>query len=403
MSTLQKLVIFILFAIQIINVSAADLDQAISADDIDFAKCKVLINGKNAPVSQNGILCALGLSDRDKGWLAMDVKSVEGDKIEYLLVFKSDIAIGSMLCRDVSEVSISKNSSELDINKSNEWVTLLFAQPKAGNLKSILMRSGFKTKAFLFTQKCTHRKRFNALTFVRLFKDRIANITPYGVANANQEFTQYSSFSPPSHLFASNIPKGTSRWQNIGLNDRETKITQPPISEFNPAFFIISWKDQQPIEGFYLQANITDFKLFEFVGSDNINPRVAAEDDWKRVRKYTMLNAFGQPTDDLKINLGNSTFKHDRSTEAFVTFDEPLKTRSIKILINSLGSDKAQIATISSLKVLKDIENAELNEIFPPKAEEHPPFVIKFDMPVLNQLSTIGTNDDINCVDDPPP
>jgi len=378
---MKKLGIFILSAMQFITVFAADLNQTIGADDIDFEKCKVLVNGTNAPVSKNGILSALGLSDRDRGWLATNKRLEDGDKIEYLLVFKSDIAIGSMICRDVSEVSVPINSEDIDINKPGKWFILKFAQPKAGHLKSILMPNEFKTKAILFTQKCTRRNRFNALTFVRFFKDSIANITQYGVANANQEFTQYHKFSPPSNLFASNIPKGISRWQNIGLNGDETKITQPPISEFNPAFFIISWDDKQAIDGFYLQSNITDFKLFEFVGADNINPRVTSAKDWKRIRRYTTLNAFGQPTDNLGADIWDRIFKHDRSNEAFVKFDTPLKTRGIKILINYLGSETEQVVTISSLKVLSDIGNAKLDEIFLPKPEDHPPFAIKLDMP----------------------
>ncbi len=378
---MKKIIIFILSITHIMTVFASDFRQHIVADDIDFEQCKVLFNGESVFVSKSGILSALGLSNIDKGWLATDARSVEGDKIEYLLVFKRDVAFGSMICRNVSEVSVPVNSGNISLDDEDAWEHLQFAQPNAGLLKSILLPEGFKTRAVLFSQICTRGERYNALTFVRFFKERIVNITPYSVANANQDFTQYSRFSPPRQLFASNIPKGISHWQNIGLNGDETKITQPPISQFNPAYFILSWSKPQEIDGFYLQSNITDFNIYKFEGSLNINPGVATDKDWEKIRNYTMLNAFGQPTENPGETLWDRKFKHNKSNELLVKFDKPLKTRAIKILITSVDSDKAQIATISSFKVFEDIGSSKLDDIFPSKQNEHPPYAIEFEMP----------------------
>jgi hypothetical protein len=390
---MKKIIIFILSVIHFMTVFASDFRQNIVADDIDFEQCKVLFNEESVSVSKSGILSALGFSNIDKGWLATDTRSVEGDKIEYLLVFKRDVAFGSMICRNVSEVSVPVNSGNISLDDENAWEHLQFAQPKAGLLKSILLPEGFKTRAVLFSQICTRRERYNALTFVRFFKERIVNITPYSVANANQEFIKYNMFSTPNYYFASNIPKGVSHWQNIGLTGGATKISQPPISEFNPAFFIISWEKELNVEGFYLQSNLTNFNIYEFEGATNINPGVATDKEWKRIRNFKLFNAFGQPAESKLEHLWDNIFKHDSSNEIFVKFDIPINTRGIKILITSVdSSEKAQIATISSFKVFSDIGSAKPEKIFASKLDTHPPYEIKFDMP-FDGFATFVLND----------
>lgn len=336
-----------------------DLTAGLRRSDIDVEACKAWVDGKEAEGDfKNGILATLGLAAGDPWSAIHSSKSQEAKEIRYLVVLKRPVKFGSLLFQTGGRLAYLEPGAKLpaDATKKDDWVEVTFPPNQSGwRLATVAGES----QAFLCTVK-NDRYGWNPFTCLRLMKPRLHNIVPEGVANGEAEYVQYAQFSPPTFFKASNIVAGTGRWQSHGP-ENTGRVPRPPVSDIDPTWFVVSWDEPRTISGILLDSNFEKFKVYSYQGPPGINPAVAGQQHWKRIRQ--------EPRAD-----GNA---------AWITFP-PITTRGLRLVAEATRSTggpsgTARCGAIGGLQVFTDLGNAPV----PNRAmvAEAPPLAIKLNLP----------------------
>ncbi len=251
-------------------------------EDIDFAASKAFIDGKpDTADPKPGILATLGLSGGE-AWSAGARN--EGRIRQYMLVFRQPLAIGSLLVQSTGTLQFLKKDATPAPDKADSWQDVVFPVSQSG-WRLAAVPVGTATRAILLTldSNGNHWYQWNKFGFLRLLKPRLHNIVPDGLANGEAEYISFGDLRPPIPFVASNITRGAGAWQSHGP-DNNNHIFRVPVTDLAPTWFVISWDKPQNICGMILRSNFRKFKLYSYQGPEGVNPAVAQEKDWQKVK-----------------------------------------------------------------------------------------------------------------------
>ncbi|MCX7420822.1 MAG: hypothetical protein NT013_14945 [Planctomycetia bacterium] len=350
---------------------AAPLELAIKAEVLDEAATQMWRDGEVVPDKVNQLQSVLGVTNVVPNYIGWNAGRVaeEGTPSEfvYRVVFKRSVSIGSIfLTGTMRELFVLKPDAAGpgDPQDAKQWVKLdPLSRQSAGVLFTLPLKT--ETRAILLREK---RESGNSTVhLLRLFKERLHNLVPSGFAYADHEYT------PPNTkntFAASRLVTGIGEWRNAGKNNNGF-VASPPITDINPAWFVMSWENPQTLSGIWLRDNFAAYELQTFVGDDSVNPRAGTAKEWKKVVDLT----------------------EQRSGGRWIQFTKPLTTRGLRWLVTKTerptnipyGSDGGpQVAEIAGLHVFTDVghvSNVPGTEHVGNVLHEKPPKVIAFDVP----------------------
>ena len=326
--------------------------SAIRERDLDLASTQVWHDGKEVAEWNANLPGVMGLVEgkpHHLGWAGGGVRNEDPEaSYIYRLAFKQPLAIGTFFVQGtVTEVAAlnADIKGPGDPNDDRQWTTIEFPANQAG-ARLVALPEGFRTAALRFRDK---RTGWSAVHGLRLFRDRLYNLTPQATAYAEHEYT------PPMSAVtytASLVTSARGEWQSAG-KDQNGFVSVPAISDINPTWYLLTWPKAQTLSGFWSKENFSKIEIDAYVGGDEINPRVATEREWKRVREATESAQGGR----------------------WVSFP-PTTTRGLRIRI--LKSEEGGIARMSGLSVFtplgdqplpKDIAPVETTPLPPKKIE----------------------------------
>jgi hypothetical protein len=168
------------------------------------------------------------------------------------------------------------------------------------------------------------------------YRQRLYNLAPQAIANAESEYTVKPDMGPPFTLSAAQLLAGRGKWQNTGPDKQNhDRIPRPPVSDVAPSWLVLSWPATATVAALQFRGNPEQVKLYTFTGAAGLNPAVGAEEDWRLVQTKPRRQPAGR-----------------EETAWQLTFP-PLTTRGLRLLI--LATSEGPIASLSSLQVIQDL------------------------------------------------
>ena len=332
-----------------------ELAVALKAKDIDLEACKAWVDGKETEGDfKNAILATLGVAAGGP-WAAEPASTPEKAKqIQYLVVLKKPVKFGSLLFQKNGTLQYLKPGASLpaDPAQAANWVEVTFPPQQSGwRLATVAGES----QAFLCTVKKSWGE-WSRFTFLRVMKPRLHNVVPEGLANGEAEHIAYSMFSPPVYFKAANIVAGSGAWQSHGP-DTNGRVARPPVSDIDPAWFVVSWDEPREVTGLLLASNFKAFKVYVYKGPAGINPTVAGPQDWTRI-------------------------KQDPRSEAGLRWlwFPPVKTRGLRFVAESTERGE-RWGSIEGLQVFTDLGVGDAQVPQVKAVSDTPPLAIEFTLP----------------------
>lgn len=334
---------------------------------MDLEHCATLHDGKVVPTDPAQVLGALGIGAANRDWNGGDVETQteKGERFQYLVVFKRPVKIGALLCEkrgdwqviDRSVFTLKAGAAvEPNASDKSQWEPVLFPSAQSG-CRLATFAPGFATRAILTEEIC--RQGGSSLGTLRAFIHRLHNLVPVSSATAPSEYTAHSALAPAYTYSAENITTGAGRWESAGKEDGV--VRGAAITPGNPSWFVVQWEQTQRIVGLWLDDNFTKTRFRAYVGPEGINPVIGNDDEWGRI-KYEERSAIP-----------------GRRRERLVQFEQPVKTRSIKLDILETPRNEIQIARIAGLHILTDLGDAPEPQM--KVVEAPPPFKVRYDLP----------------------
>ncbi|PAW86750.1 MAG: hypothetical protein B9S33_07390 [Pedosphaera sp. Tous-C6FEB] len=345
------------------HLSAAPFPAAVTEAAMDFAACRVLHEDGAEPVEVAAIRELLGLG---QGNAPAPTKRASSSRkptasLQYLLVFKQPVALGTVL-GGVGELRVLKAGAAFPPEPASaaDW-TSIEVQPSQSAPRFAPLPPGTQTRALLVSVSVPRDSRQSP--FLRLLAPRLANHTPAAVANAQSEHTATSQFSPPYTHDAGHVTRGHGEWVNSG-KDNSGINSRPPITELDPAWFVVSWPDARRVDGVLLQDNFNAFELQAFTGPTGINAAAATEQEWKTIRKF-------KPSQD--------------GPRRWLTFD-PVQTRALRLVITKTSD--GPIARLAGFSVFTELGEQPAPAIVKPISTEAP-VQISYDLPQAGKVTLV--------------
>jgi hypothetical protein len=329
--------------------------SAIRERDVDLSSTQVWHDGKEVTEWNANLPAVMGLVEgkpHHLGWAGGSVRNEDPEaNYVYRLAFKQPVVLGTLFVQGtVTEVAALKANIKGpgDPNDDKQWTTIEVPANQAG-ARLVALPQGFRTGALRFRDK---RTGWSAIHGLRLFRERLYNLTPQATAYAEHEYT------PPMSAVtytASLVTSARGEWQSAG-KDQNGFVSVPAISDINPTWYLLTWPKAQTLSGFWSKENFSKIEIDAYVGGDEINPRVATEREWKRVREATESIQGGR----------------------WVSIP-PTMTRGLRIRI--LKSEESGIARMSGLAVFTPLGDRPLpKDIAPVEATPLPPKTLELNV-----------------------
>jgi len=342
---------------------AAPFPAAVTEDAVDFAACRVLLEKSPEPADAAAIRNLLGFGQTKESATARPSRSARQTGLQYLLVFKQPVAIGTVL-GGIAELKVLTATAALppEPSRASDWTTVA-VQPSQSAPRFAPLPPDTKTRALLVTVPSPRDSRQSP--FLRLLTPRLANHTPAAVANAESEHTATSSAAPPYTYDAGHLTRGHGEWVNSGKDDKGIN-SRAPITELQPAWFILSWPDARRVEGVLLQDNFSAFELQVFTGPSGINAVAATENEWKAIRKFKTVRD---------------------GSRRWLTFD-PVQTRALRLVINKIEGQEAAVARLAGFSVFTDLGAQPAPALVKPVSAE-PPLQINYEIAQAGKVTLV--------------
>lgn len=354
---------------------AMPLAGTVPREAIEIAQCRVVHNGKAAPVDEPRMLYALGLTATveapGRPWSAgrVEAESVEGDTFQYVVAFKQPVTLGSVLTT-LGRVGLLKPGAPLpaDAADPEQWMTV--RGPAVGGPRLITFDQAVATRAVMFTE--VRKSGASTLGPVRLYGARLGNAALQAGARAKSEYQAPANLR--GALYQAVAPlRGRGSWASAGPNEAGS-IPAPPVSDIHPQWFILGWDQPHTLAGLYLQDNFGQFDVDVFTGGTGAPPLAGIEQEWRKLRPDQLQTASQQGR--------------------WVRFAEPVTTTGLRLRIQKALTEKgaeSRVARLDTLLAFEDLGTAPASavEMTPPP----PPFKIAYDTP-QDGLFTLVVNDD---------
>jgi len=147
----------------------SSLPNAVKEDDLDFGACKILRGSDSEPLDAQSVRSLLGIAPAPVAGGALK----EGETVQYLLVFKQPLSIGTILGGE-GELRILKAGAPLPINTANSSDWLAIETPRQSAPRFAPLPPGTMTRAVLVSAVVSR----NNPMFLRLIVPRLLNHTP---------------------------------------------------------------------------------------------------------------------------------------------------------------------------------------------------------------------------------
>jgi hypothetical protein len=341
--------------------------------DIDLAACQTLAGSQVRPAARGDVLAVLGLSQKPSKWSAGRLaEGASKAEFRFRLAFQREIPVGTLfLDSTADEVYLLRPDAPYpgDTAKAEHWTRLAPPARRSG-VMTIPAPPGLKTRAILLVDHRHPGQPASEVRFLRVLPERWCNVVPASSAYADREYT------PPNTAFvpepATNIPAGTGRWVNAG-KDNTGMVSAPAVSDIHPSWFLLAWRQEQPISGVLLRSSAERVEMHTFDGLSAVNPRAGTADEWRKVRKF----------DEEVVPLENNECLR------WVRFPEPIRTRGLRLTF--LRSAQGAIVTVSGLHALVALGDRPAPEAGP-VADQPPPFRIPYQV-AEDGMVTMVVND----------
>jgi len=342
---------------------------AVNMAGLDPDCCGVWVDGKRTGGSQAEKAESVAVPGKSGAWSAGQADGRRVTTFQYVIAFREPVVIGSVFVRGTTDrVFVLKENAAWppDPGRSDDWIE---APVPAGQSHARLAPLPKKTaaRAVMLTDRRSWGR--SQVDLVRLFPSRWGNLTPVATANAEAEYTAYPNQAPPYTYYARRIVEASGSWQNAGP-DRDQRVTRPP-TEVAPSWFVLSWREPRTVSGFYMEDNFEKFELAYYDGPAGMNPAVATEKEWVRIRKLSVIGAGS-----------------DREYRRRFVFFEPRTSRGFRIRILKTTPD--QISMLGAL-----VAWSELGDQPPPvpaRRESEPPVSFVYQLPA-DEIVTIVIED----------
>ena len=340
---------------------AADvLEPAVGEQDLDLAACGSFTDGLPNKPEHERMLNALGLKNTCAPYYqwsggAIEYHDLKGHIFKYRVALRQAVPIGSVIYT-TRRIAFLKDSAPYpgDPDNPSHWTEAQPA-PFCPTQRLVTLPVGFTARAILFTDDITRGR--SGLGPLRLFRARLANLSPYACAVANREYAAPEGFGGSTHA-AADLVRARGPWTSAGKN-ADGNITTPAVSDVDPCWIVLAWDEPRTIGGLYLQDNFTAIRFDTYRGPEHLSPLLATDREWKpmdpKARKMRVKNG------------------------RWVQFQTPITTRGLRIYTDKVLDPQgrgAQAAEISALLVLSELGNASLPP--PPADAEEPPFAIPY-------------------------
>ena len=353
--------------------AAVPLAPPLSVDQLDMEATVAISNGAAAPTDLPTLISVLSLNDQasDKRWeggAALPGKPL--GTVQYRFAFKTPVTVGSLLVfGGPRAAALLKPDAPYpgDPTNPDHWMPLAFPRRQTSG-RTVTLEQPVATRAVLLTDDKSRGRSY--LEGLRIWTDRLHNVTPQGIAYAEREYYKPSAnFSSPFTYHAALVTKGDSRgWVSAG-KDTEGLVTVPAISDVAPTWFMLTWDEPQTLRGLWLDGNLQTYEIDHFIGADSVNPRAGIDAEWQKLSTFERLDKRG----------------------TWIEF-APTKTRGIRLRITKVAD--GAIAEIRSLHALVDLGGVPLpaSAIATLGPESDPslsPKQIDLEMPFDGQLTVV--------------
>jgi hypothetical protein len=271
------------------------LPPAFATEDLDVAACAAGVPGKLEPVALPTLVSVLGLYEKaDGAWRGgqWDNK-VRLSTVQYRLAFKKPVTIGSLLLfGPAREAAVLKPDSPYpgDPDRPEQWEPLEIAARQSGGATGTLAKP-LAVRAVLITDRVS--KNRSELKAIRIWADRLHNVTPAARAYAEREYNKPSgNFSAPFLYSAARVTSSRAPWISAGP-DSSGKINVAPISDVAPTWFMLTWDEPQTLRGLWIDGNLRQYELDVFTGPSGVNPRTGTAAEWRPLPSVKRLDRNG--------------------------------------------------------------------------------------------------------------
>jgi len=303
--------------------------HAATAGDLDPAGCASFVGTQSKPAELIDVAGALGLG-KPTLWSAGNSK--EAATFHYRIGLRKPLALGAVYVPAGRELRILKPDAAYpsDPASADAWIKLEL--PRHGGGSFVTLPPNTSTRALLVSE--TRERGGNSeLRGLRLYRERLGNVTPAALAYVAEEY------SPPNANFvpdpASHIVTGEGHWVNTGKNERGY-FARGPISDVDPVWFMLCWKEPQKLSGLFLNSNVEKFSIEVYNGPADINPRAGTANEWQRLK-----------------NVHEEAISPGRfQTLRWVRFPE-ISTRGLRLVISK--SEEGPLADVHGLYVLSNL------------------------------------------------
>ncbi|MCE9533434.1 MAG: hypothetical protein K8T89_20265 [Planctomycetes bacterium] len=338
----------------------------VSLNDLDPAGCATFEGKESRPASIADAAGALGLARPGmNAWTAGNAQ--EATTFHYRVGFQKAVAIGSVFVPPMCELRILRNDAAYpgDPGAADAWLKPEVPSRQGGG-SLITLPPNTTTRAILITDRRDRGR--SELRGVRLYRERLHNLTPSALAYAGEEFMPPNVYFVPNP--ASHITAGNGVWTNTG-KDEKGFFRRPVVTDVDPTWFMLCWKDEQNLSGLILNSNAEKYGIEFFTGPGDINPRAGTASEWKRIK---------EPKEE-------AIFPGRFQSLRWVRFPE-VKTRGVRLTITK--AEEGPLAVLSGLHTLTDLGDKPAPTTASQKSA--PPFKFTYKLPEAGKV-TLGIFD----------
>lgn len=342
--------------------SAAPPALVVAPNDLDAAGCAVFEGNQSRLADVAEVAAALGIGRPSRtSWSAGNAKGAA--TFHYRIGFRKAVALGAVFVPSGQEVRILRADAAYpgDPASTEAWLKL-DAPPRQGGGSLITLPPHATTRALLISERREQGK--SVLHGVRLYAERMHNLTPSAVAYAAEEYT------PPNTQFvpnpASHVPAGGT-WINTGKNSQGF-FARPAVTDVSPTWFLLTWQKEQELSGLFLDSNIHNFRIEVFTGPADVNPRAGTASEWRAVK----------PTAEDSFSPREHQFYY------WVRFPATA-TRGLRLVINKTAD--GPLAVLNGFHALTDLGDRPAPKAT--EASDQPPLKFAYRLPEAGKV-TLG-------------
>ncbi|MGI6495449.1 MAG: hypothetical protein ACOX5G_05070 [Kiritimatiellia bacterium] len=334
--------------------SAQSFFEPVGMDDLEEGACR-MVTEKGESVAESAFV--VQLFHRGTQWRSPDTQGIA----RHVIAFAEPRAIGTVFASAASQIDVLKPGAAWPPDGSDDsaWEPLPILGRAGQQRMAVAKEPGLEARAIRVSRDA---RIWAGLSFLRISPKRLDNLALRGFGHAEGEYTLRPDMGPPHTYTMANMLKGRDRWQNTGPDKgRDNVVPRPPVSDINPAWFILSWPEPQTLLGLMIDGNGTQLRISEYRGPENVHPLAGVDSEWKRIRDFTQDGGF-------------------------VFFPGSVTARALKVealRVNPVGiPDKGntdRIAQVFGLFAFADLADGALPEAVAAEAEEPP---VAFSVPV---------------------